>query len=96
MFGESGAQGNTVAIVDLHNGFEVTRKNMSADNAIMHPTENVIALRANGTALQVFNLGLKQRLKSHTLELPVVLWKWLSSEVLGLVTASSIYIWNVF
>ncbi|GEQ68527.1 hypothetical protein JCM33374_g2195 [Metschnikowia sp. JCM 33374] len=93
---ESGAQGNTVAIIDLHENFEVTRKNMSADNAIMHPTENVISLRANGTALQVFNLGSKQRLKSHTLESPVVLWKWLNDSVLGLVTASSIYIWNIF
>lgn len=93
---ESGAQGNTVAIVDLKNNFELTRKNMSADNAVMHPKQNVIALRANGTALQVFNLGTKQRLKSHTLESPVVLWKWLTDEVLGLVTANTIYTWNVF
>ncbi|KAF5212039.1 Clathrin heavy chain 1 [Clavispora lusitaniae] len=93
---ESGAQGNTVAIVDLHNNFEVTRKNMSADNAIMHPKENVIALRANGTALQIFNLGTKQRLKSHTIESPVVLWKWLTDDVLGLVTATDIYIWSIF
>lgn len=93
---ESTQQGNTVAIIDAQNNFEVTRKNMTADNAIMHPTENVIALRANGTALQVFNLGTKQRLKSHTLEQPVVLWKWLTNEVLGLVTASTIYTWNIF
>lgn len=93
---ESGAQGNTVAIVDAHNNFEVTRKNMSADNAIMHPSQNVIALRANGTALQVFNLGTKQRLKLHTLDLPVVLWKWLDEQVLGLVTASDVFTWAVF
>lgn len=93
---ESGAQGNTVAIVDLEKNFELTRKNMSADNAIMHPKQNVIALRANGTALQIFNLDTKQRLKSHTVESPVVLWKWLSDDVLGLVTASNIYIWNIF
>lgn len=93
---ESGPQGNTVAIVDAHNNFEVSRKNMTADNAIMHPTENVIALRANGTALQVFNLGTKQRLKSFTIDSPVVLWKWLTNEVLGLVTATHVYTWNVF
>lgn len=93
---ESGPQGNTVAIVDLKNNFEVTRKNMSADNAIMHTKENVIALRANGTALQVFNLGTKQRLKLYTTESPVVLWKWLNDEVLGLVTSSDIYTWNIF
>lgn len=93
---ESGASGNTVAIVDLKNNFAVTRKNMSADSAIMHTTENVIALRANGTALQVFNLGTKQRLKLCTIELPVVLWRWLTNEVLGLVTATHLYTWNVF
>lgn len=93
---ESGAQGNTVAIVDVKNNFEVTRKNMSADNAIMHTQQNVIALRANGTALQVFNLETKQRLKSHNIESPVVLWKWLTDDVLGLVTATDIYTWSIF
>lgn len=93
---ESGPQGNTVAIVELQNNFNVVRKNMSADNAIMHPKENVIALRANGTTLQVFNLGTKQRLKSFTLDTPVVLWKWLDDQVLGLVTATNIYTWNIF
>ncbi|RKP29280.1 clathrin heavy chain [Metschnikowia bicuspidata] len=93
---ESGSQGSTVAIVELQNNFNVVRKNMSADNAIMHPTQNVIALRANGTTLQVFNLGTKQRLKSFTLDTPVVLWKWLNEQVLGLVTATTIYTWNIF
>lgn len=93
---ETGPQGNTVAIVELQNNFNVVRKNMSADNAIMHPTENVISLRANGTTLQVFNLDTKQRLKSFTLDTPVVLWKWLDQQVLGLVTASTIYTWNIF
>lgn len=93
---ETGPQGNTVAIVDLQNNFEVTRKNMSADNAIMHTKENVIALRANGTALQIFNLGTKQRLKSSTIDSPVVLWKWLTDDVLGLVTATDIYTWAIF
>lgn len=93
---ELGAGGNTVSIVDLKNNNEVTRKNMTADNAIMHPSQFVISLRANGTTLQIFNLGTKQRLKSHTLDEPVVFWKWLDDSHLGLVTASSIYFWNVF
>lgn len=93
---ESGANGNTVAIVNLKNNNEIIRKNMSADNAIMHPTQNVISLRANGTTLQIFNLGNKQRLKSFTMDEPVVFWKWLSDTHLGLVTASSIFYWNIF
>ena len=93
---ESGPLGNTVAIVDLKNNNEVTRKNISADNAIMHPKEFVISLRANGTTLQVFNLGSKQRLKAYTMDEPVIFWKWLDDQHLGLVTQSLIYFWNVF
>lgn len=93
---ELGASGNTVAIVNLKNNNEVTRKNMSADSAILHPSQFVISLRANGTTLQIFNLATKQRLKSFTLDQPVVYWKWLNEEVLGLITANAIYTWSVF
>lgn len=93
---ESGSLGNTVAIIDLKNGNQVTRKNMLADLAILHPSQFVISLRANGTTLQIFNLGTKQRLKLFTMDQPVVFWRWLDLETLGLVTGSSIYIWLVF
>ncbi|CAK7913259.1 clathrin heavy chain [[Candida] anglica] len=93
---ESGAQGNTVAIIDLHDNNNVTRKNMSADSAIMHLDQFVISLRANGTTIQIFNLGSKQRLKSFTMDEPVVFWKWLTSDVLGLVTGSAIFTWSIF
>lgn len=93
---ESGPQGNTVAIVDLWNNNEVTRKNMSADNAIIHPEQLIISLRANGTTLQIFNLTTKQRLKSYIMEQPVIYWKWLNNDLLGLVTPTSIYVWSVF
>lgn len=92
---ESTPQGNSVAIVELATN-QVTRKNMSADNAIMNPSQMVISLRANGTTLQIFNLESKQRLKSFTMQEPVIFWKWLNDKVLGLVTASSIFIWNIF
>ncbi|ODV87673.1 hypothetical protein CANARDRAFT_4993 [[Candida] arabinofermentans NRRL YB-2248] len=93
---ETSDSGNTVAIVDIKNNNQLTRKTMSADSVIMHPNQNVIALRANGTTLQVFNLGTKQRLKSNTSNEPVVFWKWLDDQNIGLVTASSMYTWNVF
>ncbi|EGW30423.1 uncharacterized protein SPAPADRAFT_143892 [Spathaspora passalidarum NRRL Y-27907] len=93
---ESTGAGNSVAIINLKNNMETTRKNMTADNAIMHPKEFVISLRANGTTLQIFNLGSKQRLKAFTMDEPVIFWKWLNDQYLGLVTASSVYYWNVF
>ncbi|CUS24171.1 LAQU0S14e01816g1_1 [Lachancea quebecensis] len=87
---------NSVAIVDLQNGNQVTRKNMGGDSAIMHPSQMVISVRANGTIVQIFNLDTKTKLKSFTLEEPVLFWKWLSEETLGFVTANSLYVSNVF
>ncbi|KAG7890259.1 hypothetical protein KL907_004218 [Ogataea polymorpha] len=93
---ETSEAGNSVAIVDLKNNNQVTRKSMSADSVIMHPSQNVIALRANGTTLQIFNLSTKQRLKSNIMSEPVIFWSWLDDSTIGLVTASSIYTWAVF
>ncbi|CCF59007.1 hypothetical protein KAFR_0F04120 [Kazachstania africana CBS 2517] len=87
---------NSVAIVDLSNGNQVTRKNMGGDSAIMHPNQMVISVRANGTIVQIFNLETKSKLKSFTLDEPVIFWKWLNDETLGFVTARSILVSNVF
>lgn len=87
---------NSVVIIDLSNKNNVIRKNMSADNAIMHPSELVISLRAKGMTLQVFNLSTKQRLKSHNMHESVLFWKWLNNKYLGLVTFNSLYTWNIF
>ncbi|VEU20797.1 DEKNAAC101690 [Brettanomyces naardenensis] len=86
---------NTVAIVDLKNNNQLTRKSMSADSVIMNPAEFTIALRANGTTLQVFNLGSKQRLKSNVMHEPIIFWQWLNDNEIGLVSANNIYLWNV-
>ncbi|BAP70266.1 clathrin heavy chain [Kluyveromyces marxianus] len=93
---ESANGTNTVAIVDLTKGNEVTRKNMGGDSAIMHPSQKVISVRANGTIVQVFNLDTKSKLKSFQLDEPVIFWKWLSEEVLGFITANSLYVSHVF
>ncbi|QLQ80085.1 hypothetical protein HG537_0D00850 [Torulaspora globosa] len=87
---------NSVAIVDLANGNQVTRKNMGGDSAIMHPSQMVISVRANGTIVQIFNLETKSKLKSFTLDEPVLFWKWLDDETLGFVTARSIMTCDVF
>lgn len=88
--------GNAVSIIDLKNNASIDRKNMGGDNAIMHPTKNVISVRANGTIGQIFNLDTKEKLKAFTMNDAIVFWKWLSDDVLGLVTVNSIYTLNVF
>ncbi|AMD22448.1 HGR109Cp [Eremothecium sinecaudum] len=87
---------NSVAIVDLLHDNEVTRKSMGGDSAIMHPTQKVISVRANGTIVQMFNLDTKEKLKSFQVDEPVIFWKWLSDEVLGIVTTNSLLLCNAF
>ncbi|GMM30889.1 clathrin heavy chain [Martiniozyma asiatica (nom. inval.)] len=93
---DSTPQGNSAVIVDLKNNNNVIRKNMTADSVIMHPSEMVIALRAQDTTVQIFNLETKARLKSHVMSEKIVFWKWLNEQTLGLITTSSIYTWNIF
>eukprot|EP00878_Enallax_costatus_P037020 GHUV01041721.1.p2 GENE.GHUV01041721.1~~GHUV01041721.1.p2 ORF type:complete len:125 (-),score=40.85 GHUV01041721.1:378-752(-) len=62
--------------------------------------KKVIALKATtagtpGDALQVFNLDTKTKLKAHHMPEPVEYWKWISATQLGLVTATSVYHWDI-
>lgn len=94
---ETSADGaNTVSIIDLSNNASIDKKNMGGDNAIMHPSKNIIAVRANGKIGQIFDLDTKQKLKAFTMDDSIVFWKWLNDETLGLVTINSIYTLNVF
>lgn len=45
--------------------------------------------------LQIFNLEMKSKMKSFQIQQPVVFWKWISPSKLGLVTASSVYHWDM-
>lgn len=83
-----------VTMIDLKNGGQVTKRNISAEAAIMNPASNIIALRS-GTTVQIFNLDAKQKLKSYNMPEPVVFWKWANQTTLAMVTATSVYHWSV-
>lgn len=106
-----------VVIVDLADASNVTRRPISAESAIMHPDDKVIALRGAFQAvhastklascktdtcpfvhspaaqrqLQIFNIELKQKVKSHVMHEDVVFWKWISPTTLGIVTDTAVY-----
>ncbi|WPT18138.1 Clathrin heavy chain 1 [Picochlorum sp. SENEW3] len=91
---------NQLVIVDLSNPSSPQRRPISADSAIMNPKSQIIALKAKvegvgGDNLQVFNLGTKQKLKAIQFTENVVFWKWYDEDHLGLVTATSVYHWNI-
>lgn len=72
------------------------RRPIKADSAIMHWNKEIIALKAGGKTLQIFDLAQKAKLKSTTMAEDVVFWKWFNDTSLGLVTDSSVYHWNIF
>lgn len=97
--GQAGAQ-NTVVIIDMSNPTNPTRRQISADSALMCLDKKVIALKATaagtpGDNLQVFNLDTKTKLKAYQMPESVEFWKWISPTMLGLVTATSVYHWDV-
>jgi clathrin heavy chain len=89
-----------VVIVDMANPLTPVRRQISADSALMCIDKKVIALKATiaGTAgdnLQVFNLDTKQKLKAHQMPESIEYWKWISPTQLGMVTATSVYHWDI-
>ncbi|QRV88920.1 Clathrin [Ceratobasidium sp. AG-Ba] len=85
---------NQVVIIDLADANNVIRRPITADNAIMHPKEKIIALRAQ-RQLQVFNIETKQKVKSHIVNEDIIFWKWLDDSTLGLVSETAVYHWTI-
>jgi clathrin heavy chain len=80
-----------------------SRRSITADSAILAPAldgRKVIALKAvvpgtPGDNLQVFNLDTKAKLKNYLMPENVEFWKWTSPTRLGIVTATSVFHWDV-
>jgi len=82
-----------VVILDVESG-QTMRFPIQADAALMNPVERILALRA-ASQLQIFNIAEKKRLKTYTLSEAVVFWKWISTNTLGIVTATAVYHWSI-
>ncbi|KAI0987660.1 hypothetical protein GJ496_003725 [Pomphorhynchus laevis] len=85
---------NQVIIIDLNNPSAPIRRPITADSAIMHPTEKIIALKA-GRTLQIFNIGTKTKIRGHNLSEDCQFWKWISPSIVALVTDNAVYHWNI-
>ncbi|KAI3653844.1 hypothetical protein MP228_001791 [Amoeboaphelidium protococcarum] len=85
---------NQVVIIDMNDPNNVIRRPITADSAIMNPVSKVIALKA-GRQLQIFNIEMKAKVKAHLMNEDVVFWKWISVNVVGLVTQTAVFHWSV-
>jgi len=91
-----GADGSKVVqIVSLASGSITNRFPMAAESAILCPDGRSIAVRAGG-ALQIYNMELQKKVKSHKMpdaDVPVF-WSWASATTIGIVTATSVFHWT--
>ncbi|CAL0315619.1 unnamed protein product [Lupinus luteus] len=91
---------NSVVIIDMSMPMQPLRRPITADSALMNPNSRILALKAQvpGSTqdhLQVFNIELKAKMKSHQMTEQVVFWKWITPKTLGIVTQTSVYHWSI-
>jgi clathrin heavy chain len=58
-------------------------------------TEPIIALKAQGRTLQLFNLETKERLQTYSHQEDIQFWRWISQTTLALVSTKAVYHWDV-
>ncbi|KAI5133192.1 Clathrin Heavy Chain 2 [Manis pentadactyla] len=83
-----------VVVIDMSDPAVPIRWPISAESAIMNPASKVIALKA-GKMLQIFNIEIKSKIKSHTMTEEVIFWKWVSGNTVALVTETTVYHWSM-
>ena len=83
-----------VVIIDMASPTEPQRRPITAESAIMNPVSKVIALKA-GNYLQIFNMEMKSKMKSHQLTEPVIFWKWISPAAVAMVTGNAVFHWSM-
>ncbi|CAL5424607.1 unnamed protein product [Camellia sinensis] len=91
---------NSVVIIDMNVPMQPLRRPITADSALMNPNSRILALKAqvpgtNQDHLQIFNIELKTKVKSHQMPEQIVFWKWITPKMLGLVTQTSVYHWSI-
>lgn len=85
---------NQVVIVDMNDPNNLIRRPITADSAIMHPSSKILALKA-GRQLQIFNIELKAKVKSHVMSEDVIFWRWINSSTIALITDTSVFHWSL-
>jgi len=93
---EDVGEARNIVIVDVAGRVIRHKKPMAAEAAIMNPDGNTIAVRA-GQAMQIFNLELSKKVKSHKMDdaKPVQFWCWVSLNTIAIVTDTEVFHWSI-
>eukprot|EP00013_Stygamoeba_regulata_P001571 CAMPEP_0177634934 /NCGR_PEP_ID=MMETSP0447-20121125/3632_1 /TAXON_ID=0 /ORGANISM="Stygamoeba regulata, Strain BSH-02190019" /LENGTH=1733 /DNA_ID=CAMNT_0019136687 /DNA_START=44 /DNA_END=5243 /DNA_ORIENTATION=+ len=92
---ESIGEQSQVSIIELENPRQPLKFPVppTADSAIMHPNSKILALKAN-TLLQVYHIEKKKKVCEFISPEPIVFWKWLNEDIIGLVSSTAVYHWE--
>ena len=55
----------------------------------------IIPLFSAQKTLQIFNIEMKSKMKAHTMTDDVIFWKWISENMIALVTETTVYHWSM-
>ncbi|CAI5466783.1 unnamed protein product [Closterium sp. Yama58-4] len=92
------APSNSVVIIDMAMPMQPLRRPFTADSALINPDSKILALKAliKGTnQMRILDIEARAEFKSYRMPEKIVYWKWISNEVLGLVTLTSVYHWSI-
>lgn len=56
---------------------------------------SVIFFYLAAKTLQIFNIELKSKMKSHVLTEDVIFWKWISVNTIAMVSEAAVYHWSI-
>lgn len=88
------SENHEVLIVEPASPGSPSRYPIKSDSARMNPRSKLIALKA-GKNIQVFDADAKKRVKMYVLPEEVVYWRWVTSDVIVLITEKSVYHWRI-
>ncbi|KAK9904472.1 hypothetical protein M0R45_000695 [Rubus argutus] len=74
-----------------------SRINIEADSALVNPNSEFLAVKAKVESrdeLKILSMD-GNKLKSHMMPEQIVFWKWITPNILGLVTRTEIYHWSI-
>jgi len=93
--------GNLIT-VEPTNNFKFNKRPNKAESAMMHPTQNIIALKARTEpgadkfVIQVWSMEPQKKLKDLNVNESINHWTWLNNNKLGIVTANAAYSINIY
>ncbi|KNH08069.1 clathrin heavy chain protein [Perkinsela sp. CCAP 1560/4] len=84
----------SLVIVNVNDFTDMRLPMKDVDSAKMNPKARILALRSN-LQIQIYNLDLKTRIQTTNLSEPVAHWGWVDGKTLAIVSATSVYHWNI-